>query len=153
MSSDGALVRARSLVFAMLSEMSGERDLRRLVASMRPALRPGSFVVAMIADRSLLERITPDVIVREEEGLTVVLRQQQADAIGLAYDYIAAWITLQVHSALDAVGFTSAVSRALADAGMSCNIVAGYHHDHLLVPVERAQEALTLLRELSQAAA
>ena len=56
-------------------------------------------------------------------------------------------------SALDAVGLTAAVSRALADAGLSCNVLAGLHHDHLLVPAGRAEEALAVLRELSRAAA
>ena len=72
------------------------------------------------------------------------------NALGLTYDYVAAWITLQVHSALDAVGLTSAVSRVLAEAGLSCNVIAGYHHDHLLVSAERGHEAVALLRDLSR---
>lgn len=132
--------------------MSGERDLQRLLASMEPVLRPGSFVIAVVRDESRVEHLAPDATVREEEGLTVVLPRERADALGLAYEYVAAWITLTVHSALDAVGLTSAISRTLADAGLSCNVLAGYHHDHLLVPAERAQEAIGLLRELSRAA-
>ena len=131
--------------------MTGERDLQTLLASIEPVLRPGSFVFAVVADESMLADVAPEATVREEEGLTVVLPRERADALGLPYDYVAAWITLRVHSALDAVGLTSAVSRALADAGLSCNVIAGYHHDHLLVPAERGHEAVRLLRDLSRA--
>jgi hypothetical protein len=67
----------------------------------------------------------------EEEGLTVILSQEEADAAGLAYDLATEWITLTVHSALDGVGLTAAVSEALAGAGISCNVAAAAHHDHL----------------------
>jgi uncharacterized protein len=132
--------------------MNGERDLKALLASVEPLLRPGTFVFAVVPDEALLEAVVPEATVRENEGLTVVLRRERADALGLAYDYVAAWITLRVHSALDAVGLTAAVSTALADAGLSCNVIAGYHHDHLLVPADRAPEAITVLSDLSLAA-
>ena len=129
--------------------VTGEHDLRKLLASIEPVLRPGSFVFAVVADESMLGDVAPEATVREE-GLTVVLPRERADALGLTYDYVAAWITLRVHSALDAVGLTSAVSRVLAEAGLSCNVIAGYHHDHLLVPAERGHEAVRLLRDLSR---
>jgi uncharacterized protein len=132
--------------------VSAERDLQTLLASIEPERRPGSFVFAVVRDESVLADVAPEATVREQEGLTVVLPRERADALGLPYDYLAAWITLRVHSALDAVGLTSAVSRALADAGLSCNVLAGYHHDHLLVPAERGDEAIELLRELSHTA-
>ena len=59
-----------------------------------------------------------------------------------------AWITLRVHSDLAAVGLTAAFARALADAGIACNVVAGVHHDHLFVPADRAGDALAALRAL-----
>ena len=101
------------------------------------------FVV--LSEDALLEPRMIEATVREDEGLSVVLRRERADALGLAYDYVAAWITLRVHSALDAVGVTAAVSTALAAAGLSCNVIAGYHHDHLLVPADRTDEALAVL--------
>jgi len=132
--------------------VTAERDLQRLLESMEPVLRPGTFVFAVVSDESVLEGVAPEATVREEEGLTVVLPQERADALGLTYDHVAAWITLRVHSALDAVGLTSAVSSALAAAGMSCNVLAGYHHDHLLVPAGRGDEAIRVLRDLSRGA-
>ena len=93
--------------------------------------------------------VEPMATIREEEGLTVVVEKDVADGAGLEYDFVAAMITLRVRSRLDAVGLTAVVSSLLAKAGISCNVVAGYFHDHLFVPVEMAAEALELLSRLS----
>ncbi|MFD3652092.1 ACT domain-containing protein [Streptomyces sp. 24-1644] len=129
--------------------MTGERDLRTLLKSMRPELNPGRYVFTTVPDGEVPEGASPVVTVTEREGLTLVLPEAEADAAGLAHDYVAGWITLRVHSALDAVGLTAAVALALTDAGLSCNVVAGYHHDHLFVPYERAAEAVGVLERLA----
>lgn len=129
--------------------MAGERDLAALIAAMDPVLRPDPYVFAVVEDARDVE---PAATVLEDEGLTVVLPRAEADARGLGYDFVAAWITLRVHSALDAVGLTAAFSGALADAGLSCNVLAGSHHDHLLVPWDRRHEAVEALRALSRSA-
>jgi uncharacterized protein len=82
----------------------------------------------------------------EDEGLTLVLTKADADRAGLAYSYEAARITLGVNSALTEIGLTAAVSRVLADAGISCNVIAAAVHDHLFVDWHRRFEALELLR-------
>lgn len=128
--------------------MSGERDLRTLIATMRPELQPGRFVFATVPEPP--EGCTPVVQVREDEGVTLVVPQDEADRLGLDYDYVAAMVTLRVHSALDAVGLTAAVATTLAGAGISCNMVAGYHHDHVFVPADRAEEVVRLLEAQSQ---
>lgn len=87
--------------------------------------------------------------VREAEGLTVVMPRADADSAGLPYDFVGAWITLEVHSSLEAVGLTAAVGAALTEAKISCNVLAGFHHDHLLVPVADADRALEVLHELA----
>jgi hypothetical protein len=128
--------------------MPAERDLAVLLSSMEPVQKPGAFVfVTLDPDAPVPPGAQATVV--EEEGLTVVLAQPTADALGLGYDFVAAWITLQVHSALDAVGLTAAVSARLAEHGISCNVLAGTHHDHLLVPQERTDDALAALRELA----
>ena len=129
--------------------MSGERDIETLLRSVDPEVRPGTFVFVVVHDEALLDQLDPEATIREVEGLTAVVRRERADALGVSYDYLAAWITLRVHSALDAVGLTAAVSSALARAGISCNVIAGYHHDHLLVPADRAADALGALSELA----
>jgi hypothetical protein len=86
--------------------------------------------------------------VREDEGLTLVLSQSEADREGLAYEAPQAWITLRVHSSLAAVGMTAAVSTALTEAGISCNVVAAFHHDHIFVPLQRGEEAWRVLGSL-----
>ena len=124
-------------------------DLTRLLRSMDPELRPGAFVFVTVPPDGQLPDAEVLASVDEAEGTSLVLRREAAEAAGLRYDYLAAWITLRVHSSLDAVGLTAAVSTALADAGLSCNVIAGYHHDHLLVPVVDAELAMTILRELA----
>lgn len=130
--------------------MSGERDLDTLLATMRPKLVPGLLVVTRLTGPPPPD-LNPFATVQEEEGLTLVLSREEADAAGLGYDLLTALITLRVHSDLAAVGLTAAVSGRLAEAGISCNVIAGYAHDHLLVPHDRADEALDLLEGLAAA--
>jgi hypothetical protein len=131
--------------------VTGETDLQRLLRDLCPELNPGRYVFTT-AEGGVPSGVTPVVTVAEREGLTLVVPQAEADGAGMAYDYVAGWITLRVHSALAAVGLTAAVSRALADAGLSCNVVAGFHHDHLFVPYEDAEHAVEVLRRLAQGA-
>lgn len=129
--------------------MTGERDLRTLLSGMRPVLNTGRYVFTTVPDGVVPGGVTPVVTVAEPEGLTLVLPESEAVTAGLGYAYTAGWITLRVHSALDAVGLTAAVSLALTDAGLSCNVVAGFHHDHLFVPHDRAEEAVRVLEALA----
>ncbi|MEU8687780.1 ACT domain-containing protein [Streptomyces sp. NPDC048665] len=128
--------------------MTSETDLRSLLGGMRPELNPGRYVFTM-AEGDVPSGVTPVVTVAEQEGLTLVVPQAEADAAGMAYDYVAGWITLRAHSALGAIGLTAAVSRALADANLSCNVVSAFHHDHLFVPYEHAERAVEVLRRLT----
>jgi len=131
--------------------MTAERDLARLLSGLRPSLNPGRFVFTTVPG-PVPPGVSPVVTVAEAEGVTLVLPQHEADAAGLGYDYVAGWITLRVTSALDAVGLTAAVASELARAGLSCNMVAGYHHDHLFVPCDRAAEAASRLEALARRA-
>ncbi|MEU5536915.1 ACT domain-containing protein [Streptomyces sp. NPDC020362] len=129
--------------------MNGESDLQKLLSGMRPELNPGRYVFTTV-EGGVPSGVSPVVTVAEEEGLTVVAPLEDADAAGMGYDYVAGWITLRVHSALEAVGLTAAVARELADAGLSCNVVAGFHHDHLFVPYEHADRAVAVLEDLAE---
>ncbi|MFI7100570.1 ACT domain-containing protein [Streptomyces sp. NPDC050161] len=128
--------------------MPGERDLRTLLRGMRPEPHPDRYVFTTVPG-AVPPDLTPVATVTEDEGTTLVLRQEDADRAGLGYDYVAARITLRVHSALEAVGLTAAVAGALADAGISCNVIAGFHHDHLFVPHALADRTLRVLDTLA----
>ena len=130
--------------------MTSQRDLARLLATMTASAREGeyAFVTRASADPGLA--VTASASVRETEGFTYVVPCAVADAHGLAYDFRAAWLTLDVHSALDAVGLTAAVSTALARHGIPCNVLAGFHHDHLLVAADRRDDALAVLADLAR---
>jgi uncharacterized protein len=124
----------------------GETDLRRLLGELDPEVVPGSFVVVTAVEPLPVVAVAT---VREAEGVAHVLSRPDADRLGLTYDVVLGWITLRVHSALDAVGLTASVATALTEAGISANALAGFHHDHLLVPVDRTEEAVAVLRSLS----
>lgn len=128
--------------------MTGERDLAALLRSLSPRLNDGRYVYTQVRT-GVPAGADPVVLVREDEGVTLVLAQMQADELDLAYEFVAAWITLEVHSALDAVGLTAAVSHVLTGEGISANVVAGYTHDHVFVPLDRADDAMRALATLS----
>jgi len=86
--------------------------------------------------------------VLEDEGPTSVISLADAERLGQTPGFVAAWLTLDVESALDAIGLTAAVATALAADGIACNVLAGFHHDHLLVPEERAEDAIASLMRL-----
>lgn len=127
-------------------------DLQVLLRSLQPVLNPGQFVFASLQSSAAREVKDAVAFIREPEGLSVVLEESNAKRYGVLADRAFAWITLSVNSDLLAVGLTAAVSSALSHAGISCNVVAGTHHDHLFVPVDRAATAMAELRALQQAA-
>lgn len=132
--------------------MTGERDLGALLRHMKPELRPGIFVFCTIPpDERIPAAVNPLLTFREQEGTTLVIAREEAEAAGLSSAFASRLITLTVHSALDAVGFLAAITAHLADAGISVNAVSAFHHDHLFVPVDRADEAMTLLQGMSTA--
>ena len=129
--------------------MTGEEELNKLLVLLEPNLLPSDFVFCTAANLKYgdLAELQPVASYQEEEGLTLVLDKKAADGAGLAYDSVFNCITLTVHSSLDAVGLTAAISGKLAANGISANIIAAYHHDHVFVQKCNAQSALQLLTE------
>ncbi|MFL6697867.1 MAG: ACT domain-containing protein [Vitreoscilla sp.] len=123
-------------------------DLATLLASMRPELHDGIWAWCSLPVGASAQGAATVATMREAEGLTVVVAESDALTHGWPVLFRSAWITLAVHSDLAAVGLTAAFARALGDAGISCNVIAGVHHDHLFVPVERAADAMTALLTL-----
>lgn len=132
--------------------MAAERDLAALLRHMKPELQPGIFVFCTIAPNERIPAaLNPLLMFREQEGTTLVILREEAEAAGLRYAFASRLITLTVHSALDAVGFLAAITACLAETGISVNAVSAFHHDHLFVPADRADEALKLLGDMSVA--
>ena len=133
--------------------MRASRDLAHLLAVMAPAIAPQEFVFATVSPDAFAElsrRGTVSIATfAESEGVSLILDRESATRAGLTYIYPCRLITLTVHSSLDAIGFVSAITSALATAGISANPVSAYHHDHLLVPTDRAADALAVLERLS----
>ncbi|MBR1089116.1 ACT domain-containing protein [Bradyrhizobium manausense] len=130
--------------------MPAERDLTALLKNMKPELQPGIFVFCTIAANAPVPAaLNPLLTFREQEGTTLVVLREEAEAAGLNCAFPSRLITLTVHSALDAVGFLAAVAARLADAGISVNAVSAFHHDHLFVPVDRADDAMAALSEIA----
>ncbi|MET3806089.1 dihydrofolate reductase [Nakamurella sp. UYEF19] len=122
-------------------------DLSALLSALEPELHRGEYVYCTV--EKVPAGTDPVVVVAESEGITLVLPAEQAEQAGLAGIFPCSWITLRVPSALHAVGLTAAVAGALTRDGISCNIIAGYHHDHLFVPTDRADDTLAALAALS----
>ena len=129
--------------------MAGETSLAALLRGMTPVLNDGEYVFCTLPDSRMPAGLRPLGSFREREGLTLILPRAEAEEAGLVFDYVAAWLTLEVHSALQAVGLTAAVATALAKAGISCNVIAACYHDHLFVAHADGPRALDVLRALA----
>ena len=131
--------------------MSGEKNLATLLKTMKPLLNEGEYVFCAIHNVKSIDLTEILFFFRESEGATVVLKKQTADNYNLKYSYIASWITLTVHSSLEAVGLTAAFSTALTNENISCNVVAAFYHDHIFVDKEDAAKAMEVLNRFSEA--
>lgn len=129
--------------------MPGETNLNTLLKNMTPVLNGGDYVYCTVADINTID--TQDILgfFREEEAITVILKKEVADQLELKYEYIAAWITLTIHSSLAATGLTAAFANALAAENISCNVVAAYYHDHIFVAKKDADKAMLALKKLA----
>lgn len=129
--------------------MAGETDLAKMLATLDVDRRPGRF--AFVSGDHPGLRSVAVAMIEENEGTTLVVPVASAREAGLAVEFEAAWLTLTVFSALEAVGLTAAFSAALGEVDIPCNVLAGYHHDHLLVPVDRVDDAVEALLALRSA--
>ncbi len=131
--------------------MTGETNLKTLLASMSPVLTEGKYVFCSVQHEQSgdIQRLQPIATVSEDEGLTLLILKSVADTQNFLYQGVFRRITLEVHSSLEAVGLTAAFAAKLTEYGISANVLAGYYHDHIMVPVEAVQAAMSALKELS----
>jgi hypothetical protein len=130
--------------------MTGEVDLQKLIKDMKPELNKGEYVYCFAGSKDHAVALDPLCYFLEKEGITVILPKEKADAMNIFYATTCAWITLTVHSSLEAIGLTAAVSKALAEANISCNVVAAFYHDHIFVPVKDSERAMDVLQKLTE---
>ena len=124
------------------------KDTREMIAEMQPLLHPGAYVFCSCTRDDLAADVAKAArgSFVEDEGMSFILPQEEAERFGIAGGIPMRQITLTVQSALDGVGLTAAVSSALAAQGIPANVVAATRHDHVFVPADRAEEALAILR-------
>lgn len=125
--------------------MAGETNLAQLIKGMVPKLNEGEYVFASVHNFGGINREDTICEFKEQEGVTIVLAREKADILKLPYDYVASWITLTIHSSLDAVGLTAAFSNELARHNISCNVIAGFYHDHIFVDKKDGTKAFDVL--------
>ena len=134
--------------------MAAVTDLQLMLRSMRPELLDQDYVFLTFSDARYgdYNELDPVASVREKEGLTLVVTKSKADQHGHRYEGVMSCISLNVHSALEAPGLVAAFSTALAVEGISSNVLAGFYHDHIFVPVNVGGKALDVLQRLSESA-
>ena len=120
-----------------------------MIAAMEPRLDMQAWRFVLVSPDNAPQLLGAAIgTFREDEGVTAIVPSELADELGIEGPDFAR-ITLMVHSDLEGVGLTAAVSGALADARIACNMVAAFYHDHAFVPVAKGDEALSVLTELA----
>jgi len=130
--------------------MSGEKNLQVLLKTMKPELNAGDYVFCTTKETTNIPSSRILCSFKEHEGITIILKKEDADEANLNYQFIASWITLTVHSSLEAVGLTAAVANALSKENISCNVIAAYYHDHIFIAKQDALRAMQILLNFSR---
>jgi len=133
-----------------MKNKKGITNLAQLIANMEPVLNEGEYIFATVSDITSIPRSMTICEMREKEGMTVVLSKKDGESLGISSDFVAAWITLNIHSALEAVGLTAAFATALGDNDISCNVIAGYYHDHIFVALKDKEKAMKVLWDMTK---
>jgi hypothetical protein len=129
--------------------MGGEKNLEKLLKTMKPSLSEGDYVFCSVKDIAAVNSSDIVMFFREQEGFTIIIKKELADHLKLEYSFVTSWITLTVHSSLEAVGLTAAFSKALSQEGISCNVVAAFYHDHIFVGKNDTDKAMVILNRFA----
>lgn len=131
--------------------MVGEVNLNTLLRGLSPVASDEDFVFVSLAEDKVTSTLLEQAkgLFKEREGVTLIIDVSLARQLGLSYEGTFRCITCEVHSSLEAVGMTAAMSNALARAGISANVVAAYFHDHIFIPSKDVDKALSTLSMLS----
>lgn len=141
---------------------TGETSLSKLLQTLKVTLHPETYTFITLPPTFTGQvDFNPNVqmLFREsaEGSTTLILKGGSLEQLQTYTDSGAEissvkWrmLTLNVHSSLEAVGFMAVVSKVLAERGVSCNVVAGWFHDHVFVQREKADEAVEALKRLAE---
>ena len=133
--------------------MSGETDLKVLFSNLKVRKSEELYVFVSCAPEDAAKKLTDNLPVlmrfEEAEGTTFILTKSLAETYNLSYEFESFCLTLDIHSSLEAVGFMARIASLLAEAQIPVNPVAGFYHDHLFIPAKKADEALSLLQNLT----
>ena len=139
----------------MPSQPTGELNLRTLLATMKPILDQETYVFITTTqpiDQALLS-LQPQMVFREAEGLTIITSKTIAETHGFNdHVFPSKKLSLAVHSSLEAVGLLAAITSRFAESGISTNVVSGYFHDHIFVPLGREEDSMRVLGEMMKEA-
>ncbi|RKR11516.1 hypothetical protein C8C83_3253 [Flavobacterium sp. 90] len=130
--------------------MSGEKNLEKLLKSMKPQHNLGEYVFCKVEKLGNLNLNDIEMFFKEKEAITLILKKEIAEQLNLEYSVVMSWLTLTVHSSLEAVGLTAAFSKALSENGISCNVVAAFYHDHIFVNANDTDKAMKVLNAFSE---
>ncbi|WP_037515391.1 ACT domain-containing protein [Sphingomonas sp. PAMC 26621] len=131
------------------------RERQAMLAGMKPVLKEGAYFFCTTNDGTIAAALLrcSVAIFREDEGVAIVLIEDDARQHGFDLSMPMRRIVLEVYSALDGVGLTAGVATALADNGIPCNMIAAYHHDNVFVPASMAERAIRILQDVQREAA
>ena len=130
--------------------MSGEKDLQVLLKSMKPELVSGDYVFCKVEKLESINLNEIEMFFKEKEAFTLILKKENAEKLNLEYSVVMSWITLSIHSSLEAIGLTAAFSNALSEHEISCNVVAAYYHDHIFIDKKDTVRAMEILSSFSK---
>ena len=111
-------------------------------------LNKGEYVFCSIMDNNKISIKNIICTFKESKGYSIIISKEEATINYLPFYFISAWINLNIDSTLDSVGLTSSFSRDLTKAGISCNVIAAYHHDHIFVPYKKRLKAVKILSDM-----
>ncbi len=130
--------------------MSGEKDLQKLLKNMKPEHNSGDYVFCKIEKVENINLNEIEMLFKEKEAFTLILKKENAEKLNLEYSVVMSWITLSIHSSLEAIGLTAAFSNALSEHEISCNVVAAYYHDHIFLDKKDTIRAMEILSSFSK---